>query len=106
MVEAAGSGENWSAGTYSSAKGGMGKTSSGTSPSVRWRLPTIYDYKLADVNGIRFVMPEMVTTSSGYEWSASVYAGNRDYAWIVDGADGIVVPTTRYDPYDVRCAGR
>lgn len=49
-------GENWTAGTYSPAKGGMGKNSQ---PSVAWRLPTINDFKLADVNGIRFVMPDM-----------------------------------------------
>jgi hypothetical protein len=48
--------EDYSTGNYSIAKGYMGAKSN---TQVRWRLPTKYDYELADVDGIRFVMPDM-----------------------------------------------
>lgn len=49
----------WGTRVYLAAKGGMGKTATDQRPSIRWGLPSIYDYKLADANGIRFVMPDM-----------------------------------------------
>jgi hypothetical protein len=51
--------ENWTTGVYDLAKGGMRAVGGTSSPGVRWRLPTIGDYKQADVNGIRHVMPDM-----------------------------------------------
>ena len=107
LVPAAGSGETWGATpTYATAKGGMGMTATASSPSVRWRLPTKYDYQQADNNGIRFVMPEMATTGSGYEWSASVVAGNRVNAWNFYGASGFVNNGNRTNNYSVRCIAR
>lgn len=106
LVPVLGSGENWSTPTYVSAKGGMGKTASASSPSVRWRLPTRYDYQQADNDGIRFVMPEMVTTGGNYEWSASVYANARSATWAFYGASGLLSATSRVNNYSVRCVGR
>ena len=106
MAEAAGSSETWSTGTYASAKGGMGKTSTASSPSVRWRLPTRYDYQMADINGIRFVMPEMVTTGSGPEWTASVYSFNRGFAWVFTGSTGLVTVNACSGTLNARCVGR
>lgn len=98
--------EDFSTGVYSVKKGGMGKISSVTSPSVMWRLPSIYDYKLADVNGIRFVMPDMAVTSGGYEWSASVNSSVRAYGWLFYGAYGNVLNNVRDNAYSARCVGR
>jgi len=110
--------ETWSAGAYLAAKGGMGLQGSATSPSVLWRLPTIYDYKIADANGIRMVLPDMgnaggfrpvVDASTGginYEWSASVYSSMRGFAWIFYGYRGGVESHARSLAYVVRCVGR
>jgi hypothetical protein len=113
-------GETWTSGGYVDAKGVMGRVSTpGASPSVSWRLPTIEDYKLADVNGIRMVMPDMgiagpsrpvaPDASTGYvndEWSASVYSISRAYAWGFRGSGGLVTYYYRNFPYGVRCVGR
>ncbi len=108
-------GETWSNGGYMTAKGGMGKNST---PAVSWRLPTINDYRMAEVNGIRFVMPDMglagnqrpnldsSTGSNSYEWSASVYSFNRNYSWVFVGSDGYVVNSYRNYADAVRCVGR
>jgi hypothetical protein len=103
MAAVTGSGETWGTGTYHNAKGGLGKNST---PGVRWRLPTRYDYSRADANGIRFVMPDMGPSSSGYEWSASVVSDNRGNAWLFNGYYGYLGYGNRYDTYGVRCVGR
>ncbi|NBW99264.1 hypothetical protein EBR03_06800, partial [bacterium] len=45
--------------------------------SVKWRLPTIEDWQLANVNGIRKVLPNM----DAWFWSASSYSSYVSYAW-------------------------
>lgn len=110
-------GENWGAGVYLAAKGGMGKTSTAQSPSVRWRLPSIEDYMQANVNGIRFVMPDMgiVGTSrpladgsvGGYwEWSASLVSSVRSSAWYFSSSNGFISNDFRTSSGSVRCIGR
>ena len=86
-------------------KGGLGRTST---PVVGWRLPTINDYKQADVNGIRFVMPDNMaaTGSFTYEWSASVSANLRGAAWLFYGSNGGLTNLFRNTNYFVRCVGR
>lgn len=92
--------EDWGTGVYDGTKGSMG---AGSTPSVRWRLPTINDYKIADANGIRFVLP-----SKQYMfWSASVHSFYRDFAWYFDGNLGYINVDNRYASYyAVRCVGR
>lgn len=87
----------------SAGKGGLGLSSS---PRVDWRLPTVYDYKQADVNGVRFVMPDMAATDGGFEWSASVNSFNRANAWLFNGAYGRVFSSPRDYAYSARCVGR
>jgi hypothetical protein len=100
--------ENFSTGVYSVKKGGMGKISSASSPSVSWRLPTISDYKYADVNGIRFVLPDMAATGGGAEWSATINSNTRTKAWTFSGTNGRVADELRSDEYvtSIRCVGR
>jgi hypothetical protein len=109
MQAVTGSGENWSNGTYSAAKGGMGKTSTASSPSVRWRLPTKYDYQAADINGIRFVMPDMKASGGNDEWSASLWSFSAGYAWYFDvwSGGGFSHRSRAYiGSTSVRCVGR
>lgn len=108
-------GEDWTNGIYMSAKGGMGKTITPQSPSIRWRLPSIEDYMLANVNGIRFVMPDMgiVGTSrpvidgspgGSWEWSSTLVSNNRTSAWYF--TSGFVSNDFRTSLGAVRCVGR
>lgn len=94
-------GENWTNGTYHAGKGSMGKIATATSPSVRWRLPSIHDWNLADVNGVRHVLPNM-----GDTWSATVSSNSRNLAWYFSGTDGWVRTQTRSGNRHVRCVGR
>ncbi len=109
------SGETWTSPGYMTAKGGLGKNSA---PSVAWRLPTINDYRLAEVNGIRMVMPDMGIAGlqrpsrdgsaggSSYEWSASVYSFTRSFSWIFGSGFGYVSNNFRNVTYAARCVGR
>jgi len=78
-----------------------GNLTSASTPSVTWRLPTIDDWKLADVNGIRKVLPNMdyVFWSSS---SSSFYVG---VAWIFYGANGFTGDNSRGYDVSVRCVG-
>jgi hypothetical protein len=95
--------DNWTVGTYSAAKGGMGANS--TTLKVRWRLPTIHDYEQANIDGIRSVMPDM-GAFGGNDWSASVYSSNRNLAWYFGSVSGGVSLNNRNINGAVRCVGR
>ena len=90
-------------------KGGLGSTST---PAVAWRLPTRYDYSVADANGIRFVLPEMVSGFTTVEWTATVASWDRTYAWMFWSETGALNPVGRTSSYNgadaiaVRCVGR
>lgn len=113
----ASAGENWGTGVYLAAKGGMGKTATAQSPSVRWRLPSMYDYNIANANGIRFVMPDMGITGTSrpssdgsvggnVEWSSSLVSFSRYYAWNFYSVSGNVGNVSRSSTYSARCVGR
>ncbi len=68
----------WDGSTYSAQKGGMGSSgypviSTATFPAIRWRLPTLFDYEQADIDGLRFVMPDAIANFPilGPEWTAT-----------------------------------
>ena len=73
-----------------------------TGATHQWRLPTMEDYKLADVNGIRKVLPNMDIAF----WSASSSSINRNLAWVFGGGNGYVNGDYRYYNNGVRCVGR
>lgn len=73
-----------------------------TGSNPQWRLPTIEDYKLADVNGMRKVLPNMDYSF----WSASSFSDGRSDAWYFDGGYGFVGNDRRYGNLGVRCVGR
>ncbi|RYG93955.1 MAG: hypothetical protein EON58_17295 [Alphaproteobacteria bacterium] len=83
-------------------KAGLGRAST---PAVAWRLPTANDYFNAEVNGIRFVLPDMLTIGD-YEWTATVNGNARSQAHRWYGQNGYDTWGTRSGSYDVRCVGR
>lgn len=110
----AGAGDDWLTPIYMTAKGGLGK---GSTPGVRWRTPSINDYKLADINGIRFVMPDMGIGGANRptpdnsiigasEWSSTGSSTSRLSSWIFFSGSGSTNLDNRLNTYGVRCVGR
>lgn len=93
--------ENYTTGIYSLAKGYMGALST---PGVRWRLPTKLDFQQADLDGLRFVMPDTgIAGGSGgraadgtpgngnlgeMEYTATIYSGSRSTSWVYFSTGG------------------
>ncbi len=84
-------------------KAGLDKAAT---PSVLWRVPTIYDYMIANNNGIRYVLPDMQSGSLGSEWTATLYSMDRASAIVVDAASGQRSAQTRSFLNNLRCVGR
>ena len=81
------------------AKGGLKAAST---PPVRWRLPTMADYKVAEAHGIRLVFP----ASAASHWSATVYSGVLSQAWSLTWNTASVAATARTALNAARCIGR
>lgn len=94
------------AGINNAGKGGMNKAGSGTSPKIAWRLPTMYDYMVANTDGLRFVLPDMGSAGLGPEWTATIYSANYSQAWTFDSMTGARVQSVRNYSLPVRCVGR
>ena len=70
-------------------------------PQTTWRLPTKNDWLLAEVNGIRKVLPNM---DSSLFWSSSTFSWARGVVWIFIGDDGQLNRNGRgFNLYSVRC---
>lgn len=72
----------------------------GVNENVNWKLPSIDDYKLADTNGMRKVLPNMDYTF----WSSSSNFGSG-YAWIFIGDRWYLDGKFRLYSLSVRCVG-
>ena len=101
------SGENWSSAIYDPSKGAMGRK---TSISVRWRLPTKYDFEAADNNGLKFVVPFF---NSFYIWTSTTSNGGSpilfypfEDTFIFDFNPDVDLTSPIRDGYDVVCVGR
>ncbi len=68
-------------------------------PQTTWRLPSRSDWYLAEVNGIRKVLPNM----DYFFWSTSTYTGFRRHAWFFVGYPGYMAYQIRRNAYPVRC---
>ncbi|AZZ37798.1 hypothetical protein CIK05_13645 [Bdellovibrio sp. qaytius] len=87
-----------------SGKAGLVRTST---PKVSWRLPTIYDYMVANHDGLRFVMPDAGNANTaGTEWTATVDSTDRSKAWLFDPTTGTRSKDERRFVNAVRCIGR
>lgn len=87
---------------YDAMKGGMRLTATATSPSIVWRLATKWDWHIAEVDGIRFPLPNMLY----FFWSSTLYATGRNSAWSFVGSHGNIGPAFRNGTLSVRCVGR
>lgn len=83
-------GENWTTGAYHGIKGGMGAVATGTSPAVRWRLPSRADWMQADIDGVRQVLPNINNTF----WSATIYDSLRQRANYFIGGSGTIAASS------------
>jgi len=81
------------------AKGSLGVAST---PVVSWRLPTIEDWRQANLNGARKVLPNMTTPTF---WSASSFSVFRSNGWLYYGSTGEETKDNRNVAYAVRCIG-
>lgn len=68
-------------------------------PQVTWRLPSKNDWLLAEVNGVRKVLPNMDFSF----WSASSLSDDRVFAWLFGGDYGNMGGNYRYSSSSVRC---
>lgn len=87
-------------------KVGMNLAGSVTAPAVAWRLPTLYDYEIADMNGLRFVLPDIGANGNLDEWTATLSSSIRSRAWIYNGAQGVHSTKARTLTSAFRCVGR
>jgi hypothetical protein len=87
-------------------KGGLNNAAAPSTPKVAWRLPTMYDYMVANHNGIRFVLPDIGPTGNGLEWTATLNSSDKSQAWTFDSNTGSRNKTSRNYLQSVRCIGR
>ncbi len=102
-------GEDWDTGVYHVKKGGIGLNEGG----VNWYLPSREDYMQAYVNGMGYVLPDLLDDAFGstYYWTSSVISGNLDNAWyfVAYANGGAYVDVNSRDTAagtGVRCVGR
>jgi len=66
---------------------------------LRFRLPTIEEFKQANSDGIRTRLPNM----DGRYWTSSVFTNGSWYGWVFDGSTGESDGEVRDDEFAVRC---
>jgi len=90
--------------TPSSEDKAKGNLTYSSTPSVIWRLPTVEDWELANINGVRKVLPNLDYAF----WTASSSSLDTHYAWYFGADHGVIdgVYGPRYTNYSVRCVGR
>lgn len=93
----------------SEGKVGLGQSSN---PKVAWRIPTLYDFEIAEYNGIRFVLPDYgfnrSATQPQKEWTGTIstVSAQSEEAWAIDSITGEHMSAHRSNVLGVRCIGR
>lgn len=87
----------------SAGKAGIHSTST---QKIFWRLPTIYDYRIANYNGMRFVLPDMTGVNANDEWTATINSLDRKKAWTFQSGSGQKLSKARNLKFSARCIGR
>ena len=84
----------------------LAKGNTSTTPlTVTWRIPTLYDYEVADYNGIRYVMPDMGIYGN-VEWTGTTRATDLTKSWVYDSRNGSTdIRLRSNDTIVVRCVG-
>lgn len=95
-----------STGTNQSGKAGLATlpVAQKNNGRVFWRLPTMYDYMLANHNGLRFVLPDVSVGSE--EWTATSSSAEVDKAWVINIGNGYRRIQPKTSELSVRCVGR
>jgi len=86
----------------SAGKAGLGLAST---PAVNWRLPTRNDFYQAELDGIRYVMPD-TGGSQPVEWTSIIDSMDIGEAYRFNSATGATETVTRWNDAAVRCVGR
>lgn len=74
-------------------------------PAVHWRVPTIHDWEQAELDGVRFVLPNMLDVD--FFWSASIYSSSsRTNGWRFNSMYGYALMNNRANFFSARCVGR
>lgn len=77
----------------------------GNISNVSWRLPTRSDYLRADVNGIRFALPQEV--GNKYYWTSTSHSSDITYGWTYGFRYGDLAKKLRSrNKINIRCVGR
>lgn len=79
----------------------------GNLSSIAWRLPTRSDYMQAIVNGMQYVLPNIMVSASvtGIFWTSTIVSSNRAQAWTANPSLGRITEGNRLSAYGVRCVG-
>lgn len=86
---------------------GKSNLSVSSTPKVAWRLPSMYDYAVANKHGLRFVLPDAgVNSASLVEWTATVASTSRAEAFVFNSKTGARTKQNRIYLNSVRCVGR
>lgn len=85
-------------------KTGLTSNLAANSGRVFWRLPSIYDYMLANHNGIRFVLPDI--NSNLNLWTSTSDSMDRTQAWMFNQKYGYRARALKTHAKGVRCVGR
>lgn len=89
------------AGIFNAGKGNLA-----ASDAVYWRLPTLYDFEIAEYNGLRFVLPDAGVNGGREEWTATTSSSSSQRAWTYNSSIGTHVARDRGTGFAVRCIGR
>lgn len=77
----------------------------GNISNVSWRLPSRADYLRADVNGIRFALPQV--TGNQYFWTTTSHSTDIAYGWTYGFKFGDLSKKLRSkNKINIRCVGR
>lgn len=102
---------------FDEVKGGMRKTGTAISPSVRWRLPTLRDYLQAYANGWAYVFTlkdahGTVHHDGEIAWTATVSSTTPNSAYVMYAEDSDVYILSEFNTRNenggtyVRCVGQ
>lgn len=80
------------------------KTSSKFGLSLKWRLPSLNDWLLAETQGARFVFQDIKKDQelTPY-WSATTSSKNISQAWVFNHPKGLAIEASKNSKFNVRC---
>jgi hypothetical protein len=75
-------------------------------PKVTWRLPSLTDYNQADIDGLRFIFPDMSSKSGTYfNMTSTVEGETQSYLWLFSNGGETLQSIRTTNWASVRCVG-